>query len=75
VHVNDSAAVEAQLTAARHGIDLEISAACALGAIPILLSRRTLSETSKVVIIGTANSAREPAANLPPLMVSGFLPD
>jgi hypothetical protein len=72
MYLRDYAAVEAQLTAARHGIDLEINAACALGAVPVLLTRRTLLETSNVVIIGTANSAREPAASRPPLMVSGF---
>lgn len=72
VYVSDSEALDAQLIAARQGIDLEISAACALGAIPIMLSRKTLSAASRVVVIGTANSAREPATNLPPLTVSSL---
>ena len=73
VAVSDSAATGAQKIAARHGIDLEISSACALAASSILKSKGELTHTSKVVIIGTANSAREPAPNLPPLAVSSFL--
>lgn len=70
VFVDDAAAQAAQAQSARHGIDLEISSASALGAVPILRSRAQIDAESVVVIIGTANSAREPAAALAPLRIS-----
>ncbi|APD13348.1 pyridoxal-phosphate dependent enzyme [Pandoraea pulmonicola] len=68
VCVNDTAAIAAQAEAARHGLDLELSAASALGAVPLLKATGALADDTKVVVIGTASSAREPVPILIPLV-------
>ena len=70
VYVSDHEARLAQASAARSGIDLEISACGALAAVAQLKAGGQLTAASSVVVIGTANSAREPAASLPPLLPS-----
>ncbi|MDR5818695.1 pyridoxal-phosphate dependent enzyme [Caballeronia sp. LZ033] len=67
VCVDDTLAAVAQSDAARHGFDLELSSASALGAIRILKANGTLPHGATVVMIATASSAREPVAAGAPL--------
>ena len=66
--VDDTLAGAARNEAARHGFDLELSSASALGAVRILQANGGLSDASTVVMIATASSAREPIAVLAPLV-------
>lgn len=68
VPVGDAEASAAQASLAREGHDLELCAAAAFAALPELLGSGAVKPGMRVAVIGTAGSAREPAASLPALV-------